>query len=424
MDALRTHGVRKASRAARGTVGVAGLLAAIFAAAPAQAEAGSPPTLSARAWLLIDADDGTRLAANDPDRELAIASTTKLMTAYLALRELPLRRRLVAPPYHPIPGESLLGLDPGERDTVKDLLYGLLLPSGNDAAVTLADGVAGSVPAFVERMNRAAVRLGLRHTHYATPVGLDRPGNYSTAADLVHLARVLMRDRRFRRIVDSPAKTLRSGAEVRRVVNRNELLTEEPWVDGVKTGYTPDALNVLVAAGRLHGVDLISAILGAPTEYDRDAWSLELLRYGYSLYRRREPVGPGEAVARARERYSTSRVPLVAARPVRLWVRRGEPVAVRVHAPRLLTGPIRRGRRLGRARVLVAGEPRRSVALLTGRFVPAPVIPTGVGALLPGSPSGALAALAGAVALLAGLVLAVGAGGASGPGRLRARRRG
>src|SRR5204862_6630431 len=102
----------------------------------------------------------------------------------------------VAPVYHPIPGESLLGLEPGERDTVHDLLYGLLLPSGNDAAVTLADGVAGSVPAFVERMNRAAARLGLQHTHYATPAGLDRPANYSTAADLARLARVLMRGRR------------------------------------------------------------------------------------------------------------------------------------------------------------------------------------------------------------------------------------
>src|SRR5207249_2553457 len=90
-------------------------------------------------------------------------------------------------------------------------------------------------------------------------------------------------------------------------VNRNDLLTEEPWIDGVKTGYTPDARNVLVAAGRLHGIDLISAVLGAPTEYDRDSDSLELLRYGYSLYGRREPVRRGQVLARPRWRLSRPR---------------------------------------------------------------------------------------------------------------------
>jgi D-alanyl-D-alanine carboxypeptidase (penicillin-binding protein 5/6) len=353
------------------------------------------------------------LAAHDVERERAIASTTKLMTAYLALRDLPLRRRIEAPAYNPIPGESLLGLKAGERDTVHDLLYGLLLPSGNDAAVTLADGVAGSVPAFVERMNRAAARLGLRHTHYATPVGLDRPGNYSTAADLARLAEILMRDARFRRIVDSPAKTLRSGAVVRHVVNRNDLLDDEPWINGVKTGYTPDARNVLVAAGHRHGIQLISAVLGAPTEYDRDAASLELLRYGYSLYRRREPVKAGEALARPRESYWDRPVALVPAHPVRLWARRGQHVAVRVRAPREVSGPIRRGRRVGRARVLVAGRPRGTVALRTSRFVPPPAEPGGIAPLLPGSPPAALAALAAVLALAAGTGLAL---------RLRRRR--
>src|SRR6185312_944507 len=102
--------------------------------------------------------------------------------------------------YRPIAGESLMGLHPGERDTVHDLLYGMLLPSGNDAAVTLADGVAGSVPRFVAMMNATARRLGLTETHYATPVGLDSPGNYSTAHDLVKLAEILRRNPLFRKI--------------------------------------------------------------------------------------------------------------------------------------------------------------------------------------------------------------------------------
>ena len=127
---------------------------------PAPGSWSTPAT--ARAW-----------PPRSPDRSLPMASTTKLMTAYLALRELPLDERLVAPAYHPIPGESLLGLEPGERMSVRDLLYGLLLPSGNDAAVTLADGVAGSIPAFVAQMNRAARRLGLRRHELREP---DRAG--------------------------------------------------------------------------------------------------------------------------------------------------------------------------------------------------------------------------------------------------------
>jgi D-alanyl-D-alanine carboxypeptidase (penicillin-binding protein 5/6) len=102
--------------------------------AHAAASESKPPVIPAKAWLLIDADDHARLAAHDPDTSRAMASTTKLMTAYLALRELPVNKMLTAPAYHPIPGESLLGLEAGERMTVRDLLYGLLLPSGNDAA--------------------------------------------------------------------------------------------------------------------------------------------------------------------------------------------------------------------------------------------------------------------------------------------------
>ena len=212
------------------------------------------------------------------------------MTAYLALRNLPLSRRLTSPPYSPVLGESVLGLVPGERETVHDLVYGMLLPSGNDAAVRLADGVAGSVPQFVAMMNRAAVRLGLRDTHYATPVGLDSPGNYSSARDLVRLVSVLRRDPRFRRITNTPRATLRDGARVRHVVNRNDLVLEVPWVNGVKTGHTVDAGYVLVASATRHGVTLISVVLGAPTIAARDSGSLALLRYGVSRYRPR--AGP------------------------------------------------------------------------------------------------------------------------------------
>ena len=246
---------------------------ALAAGEPSPAAAGAapaPPQVPATGWTLVDAGDRDRLAAAEPDESRSMASTTKLMTAYLALRELPLDERLVAPPYDPLPGESLLGLAPGERISVRDLLYGLLMASGNDAAVTLAEGVSGSVPAFVEEMNDAARRLGLSETSYANPIGLDEPGNYSSPHDLVELTLKLRRSRVFRRIVDTARATLRTGAHPRTVVNRNHLVGTVPWVNGVKTGYTPQAGDVLVASGTRKGITLVSVVMGAPTEAARD----------------------------------------------------------------------------------------------------------------------------------------------------------
>ena len=328
------------------------------------------------------------------------------MTAYLVLRRLPLSKRLTAPEYVPILGESLLGLEPGERDSVHDLLYGLLLPSGNDAAVTLADGVSGSVPAFVAAMNRAAVRLGLHHTHYATPVGLDFQSNYSSARDLVRLVTVLRHDPRFRRITDTGRATLRDGAEVRHVVNRNDLVLQVPWVNGVKTGYTKDAGHVLIASAKRHGIALISVLLGAPSIAARDAGSLSLLRYGFSRYRPREPVRTSRPVANVRVRYDRSNLPLLAVDDVRVWARNDQRVRVSAKTPRRVTGPIPLGRRLGTATVSVEGGPTRRVVLRAGRSVPAPVIAGAVEQALPGEPSRTVVGGLAALAILVGVVIA------------------
>jgi serine-type D-Ala-D-Ala carboxypeptidase (penicillin-binding protein 5/6) len=334
-----------------------------------------------------------------------------LMTAYLALRELPLQRRLVAPPYHPIPGESLLGLQAGERLSVRDLLYGLLLPSGNDAAVTLADGVAGSVPAFVGEMNRAAARLGLRDTRYSNPIGLDQAGNYSSPRDLAKLALDLRRDRLFRRIVDTPQKTLRTGSHPRTVVNRNTLLGRLPWVNGVKTGYTPEAGNVLVGSGTRNGVTLLSVVMGAATETARDDDTLALLRYGFSLYRRQTPVQRGQRLAAAAVRGRDDSLPLVAARSVQVTARHGQAVRVRVQAPRDVLGPIPRGRRLGAAVVTVDGEVAGRAPLLSKRAALAPASPSLVSRLddaVPGPRAVAWIAAGGAaLAIVIGIALAL-----------------
>ncbi|MGH2925264.1 MAG: D-alanyl-D-alanine carboxypeptidase family protein [Solirubrobacterales bacterium] len=334
---------------------------------PCGAHAATPgaPKIAARAWVLLDAHDHSLLAASHRDASRPMASTTKLMTAYLALRDLPLGRRITAPAYHPIPGESLLGLEQGERVSTRDLLYGLLLPSGNDAAVALADGAAGFTQAFVAQMNRTARRLGLAHTSYANPIGLDEQGNYSSPDDLAALALRLRRERLFRRIVDTPRTTLRTGDHPRTIVNHNDLIGDVPWVNGVKTGYTEDAGYVLVGSGTKKGVTLISVVMGAPSMAARDAGTLALLRYGFSLYRPVSAIKADRTIARvAVANGARDPLALVADHPVRVTMRRGQRPKVNVEAPGSAEAPIRRGQRLGRATVTVDGRPVGRTPLL------------------------------------------------------------
>jgi serine-type D-Ala-D-Ala carboxypeptidase (penicillin-binding protein 5/6) len=209
----------------RSTLALAALISTA-AAAPAVAAENPPAVPGARAAIVIDARDGTVMFAKHPDAERAIASTTKLMTALLALEQARPGDVFTAPAYNAMPAESRINLREGERMTVHDLLEALLLESANDAAETLAEGVSGSREEFVEEMNARAAELGLEHTSYANPIGLDEGGNYSSARDLASLARVLLKRPRFARIVDMPEAELESGGHPRVVENRNDLISE------------------------------------------------------------------------------------------------------------------------------------------------------------------------------------------------------
>jgi serine-type D-Ala-D-Ala carboxypeptidase (penicillin-binding protein 5/6) len=347
---------------------LAWVLLALLLAAPARA--AGEPRIEARSWALIDARTGEVLASHALARELPIASTTKLMTAYVVLHELPLGRIVRAAPYHAEYGESLLGLRTGQRISVRDLLYGLILRSGNDAAYDLARAAAGTEARFVEQMNRYAAALGLSDTHYANPIGLDQRGNYSSAGDLATLTRHLMRIPAFARIAGSRSAALRSVRPARRIETINELLSMAPWVTGVKTGHTFGALYVLVGSGRRKGVELISVAIGAPTDEDRFRDDFELMRYGFSLYRRRRPIRAGQRLAEPSIRYADGSLSLRAARSVAAGVRHGQRLSVAVRAPHEVEGPIQRGARLGEATVAIDGLTVAKVPLLAGRAVP------------------------------------------------------
>jgi serine-type D-Ala-D-Ala carboxypeptidase (penicillin-binding protein 5/6) len=274
---------------------VAGACVALlaFGARPA----GALPALSAPAATVIEADNDTPIYSLRADERRSIASTTKLMTAYVALQHASPGRVLTVQPYTPAPEETVAGLVPGQRLTVADLLRAMLLPSGGDAAHTLAVDLGGSAERFLSWMNSAARRLRMRGTHYSTPVGLDTYGNYSTARDLAQLALTLMRNSTFAHIVAQSSARLTDGQVV---PNRNDLVGRYPYVIGIKTGHTSAAGYCLVGAGRSDGVTVISVVLGDPSEATRDADTLALLRYGLASYHRVEPVRSGRVYARIR----------------------------------------------------------------------------------------------------------------------------
>ena len=289
------------------------------------------------------------------------------MTAYLALEDLPLDRKLTAPAYQALPAESILGLREGERISVRDLLYSLILASANDSAVTIAEGDAGSVPAFVDEMNDAAQELGLTDTSYTNPIGLDDPGNRSSARDLITLAGELMENKLFRRIADSTEATIHTDQRTIEITTRDTLLLTDPSVTGIKTGHTLEAGYVFVGSATREGVNLLSVVLGAPSEAARDADTEVLLDYGFSLYERRTPVRDGEALAHPELAYQDGTLGLEAARTLSVSLRRDQKLATEVDAPDEVVGPIEKGERLGKVTVTVDGSRVGSVPLLASR---------------------------------------------------------
>lgn len=345
------------------------LFALAFSIAPATAK--GPPRIGAATATIIDARDGHVLYRRDATQQRAIASATKLMTALVAIEELPLERRVRAVAYAAGPAESRIDLRTGERMSVADLLRALLLESANDAANTLAVRASGSVGTFVARMNREAREMGLTRTRFANPIGLDDPGNHSSALDLARVARRVLQNDFLAATVDMSRARLTTGARTRIVVNRNRLVAREPSIDGVKTGHTQLAGYVLVGAATRKGARLVSVVLGEPTEAARDSDTLALLRYGFTLYRRAAVARAGATLARSKvEHFGDRETPLVAARRVSVTVRRGERLRNVIDAPGTLGGPLPEGARVGTLRVYRGERLVRSVPLVTGEAVP------------------------------------------------------
>jgi D-alanyl-D-alanine carboxypeptidase (penicillin-binding protein 5/6) len=252
----------------------------------ALADAPAPPPLAAHAWLLLDATSGQRLASRNPDERVEPASLTKLMTAYIAFAAL--KARALAPGQTIRVSErawhaagSRMFIEPRKPVTVEELLHGMIVQSGNDACIALAEAVAGSEQVFVERMNREAERIGMKDTHFTNASGLPDPRHYSTAGDLALLAVTLIRDY-------PEYYKLYSEREYRyndiTQLNRNRLLWLDPNVDGMKTGHTESAGYCLIASARRGERRLVSVLIGASSDRLRAEESQKLLNFGFQAY--------------------------------------------------------------------------------------------------------------------------------------------
>ena len=270
-----------------------------FLAFTAAAPALAPPPIAAKAFMLVDMLSGQTLAAAAENDRFEPASLTKLMTAYLvfgAMREG--RLDAAGPVTVSAAAASAAGarmyLEAGKQVTVADLLAGLIVQSGNDAAVALAEAVAGSEEAFVARMNEQAARMGLANTRFMNASGQPAPGHRSSARDLAVLAMALIRDFPEQYALYSRKSFTYGGIQQ---ANRNRLLWTDPTVDGMKTGFTEAAGYCLLASARRGERRLVSVVLGAQSDTMRTSESQKLLNFGFQAYDTRRLYKRGEAVA-------------------------------------------------------------------------------------------------------------------------------
>ena len=344
------------------------IIVLLLAGAVPAARAAAPPDVTLPSYVVADGRDGRILAERRADEPRAIASITKMMTAYLALQDGALSKTYTVPPAATTIGESTAGLRPGRRVPGRDLIEGLMVPSANDAAETLAIGIEGSEAAFVRRMNRTAKQLGMLDTVYRAPYGLDAEGQESTAADQLVLARELMKDPSLRRIV-----RLRSAViDGRRLSAANTMLGVYAGADGVKTGHTGDAGWCLAATARRGGRRIYVIGLGAADRVTRDRDIARLLDWGFSQLRRVVAVREGTSGGRFALPYGGT-VDARVAKTLRLTIRPGEQMRLR-YTLTSAKPPLDQGDQVGQVEVLVGSAVAATAPLVAARDVAAPSI--------------------------------------------------
>ena len=315
---------------------------------------------SAASAILMDAESGRVLYEQNVDREMLIASTTKIMTALVALREGTLSETVKVSRSAAYTEVSSMYLKEGEELTLETLLYGLMLCSGNDAAVAIAEHIGGSQEGFARLMNETAGELGMKHSSFANPNGLDAEGHYSTARDMAILACAAMKNETLARIVST--RTITIGG--RTMTNHNKLLSYMGGCIGLKTGYTKAAGRTLVSCAEQNGQRLIAVTL-----QDGNDWAdhQALYEYGFSTYPALRLAVLGQEVKRVPVQDAVqSTVSLVAANGF-FWPKaESETIESRIELERPLTAPLSAGTKVGQVIFSLRGREIGRVDLLCG----------------------------------------------------------
>ena len=251
----------------------------------ASSEINTEPSINSRAAIIYERSSGTILFGKNENEKRKMASTTKIMTAIVVIEKSNLEDVVTISKKAAGTGGSRLGLHTDDKISVHDLLYGLLLRSGNDAAVALAEYVGGDVSNFANLMNSKTLELGLTSTHFVTPHGLDNDDHYTTAYELALITNYALKNETFRNIVGTKNYNISINGYPKNLSNTNELLGNLEGVYGVKTGFTNGANRCLVTSVKRNNMDLICIVLGADTKKDRTKDSCQLIEYAFQNYK-------------------------------------------------------------------------------------------------------------------------------------------
>lgn len=334
-----------------------------------------PPALAAKAYLLKDFNTGRVLAQQGGDERIEPASLTKLMTAYLSFKAVK-NGHLQLDQTLPVSAKawkaegSRMFIQPDMPVTVDALLHGMIIQSGNDACITLAEGIAVTEEAFAELMNKEAARLGMKNTRFMNATGLPDPNHYTTVNDLSLLATAIIRDfpDEYQRLYSQKEYTYNKITQP----NRNRLLWVDPHVDGMKTGHTKNAGYCLVSSARRGGMRLLSVLVGAPTDTARATESQKLLNYGFQFYETRVVYKPGQAVSQFKLwKGEEKTVAATVKQDLALLVPKGryKDIKATVTSRQPLVAPLAKGQVIGAIQFTLDGKPFHQQDLVTAREI-------------------------------------------------------
>ncbi|MCX4026011.1 D-alanyl-D-alanine carboxypeptidase family protein [Spartinivicinus marinus] len=353
------------------------LLISLLGANQALAVIPSPPKLAAKSYLLIDADTGEVLVEENADEKLPPASLTKMMTAYIAEAEiasgnLQLNETVTVSEKAWQMKGSLMFIEVGEQVSIENLLKGIIIVSGNDASVAMAEHIAGSEESFADVMNATAAKLGMANTHFVNATGWPAENHYTTARDLAKLAKAIVYDYPERYGVYSEkyfqyGVDKRTGKPLKRQANRNALLWRDSAVDGLKTGYTKEAGYCLVTSAKKENQRLISVVMGTKSSKARAAESQKLLTYGFRFFENVKVKSAGASLEKVSVwKGDANRVSVGVAEDLVVTIPRGESKALKaeMEVNAVIEAPLEQGQPLGAVKISLNDQLIREVPLV------------------------------------------------------------